>query len=61
VDHPVSGGVLHPQHNIGPIVHPPTTMNEGYAQAVGRSRNPSSIHSSPAKPCSPTRFTRLSS
>ena len=33
VDHPVSGGVLHPQHNIGLIVHPPTTMNEGYAQA----------------------------
>lgn len=33
VDHPVSGGVLHPQHKIGLIVHPPTTMNEGYAQA----------------------------
>ncbi len=33
VDHPVSGGVLHPRHNIGLIVHPPTTMNEGYTQA----------------------------
>lgn len=30
--HPVSGGVLHPQHNIEPIVHPPTTMNDVYAQ-----------------------------
>jgi len=35
VDHPVSARVLHPQYNIGPIVHPPTTM-KGYAQARGQ-------------------------